>query len=343
VNRKLIVAACLAVTATFAPLGAASAAAVGGGAISVPAPANITEFSSDQVDAAVAADAGTAQAQQVQQDFLDEQARSGVLWDSNEVSAATLDASTDIAFSNNVDTNQVQTAVPEDDAAAEVAIDANMAGDGDGAAADTSLVGSSALEKVAGQVAGSYSGGAVTVQVDGDHLTSAWERYKIKETKTDRDIYYYGHWVTATGKTIGGATPDHYPGAIDIRSRPKTGRRGDFLQMRDYWPKTSGAHCDTSSVGIGILGFSATLPLGNCDGFTPDPDASNILMKNTWSDGACRDSRAEYLDLGMAVDVKPTVSTAVLSDYSYARFETAICDQDASNDPRVIYADPGWS
>lgn len=276
--------------------------------------------------------------------FLEDQARAGVLWDTAEVSAATLGRGTDVAFSNNVSPTSIQSAVVEQSAGhttTELQAIADLV-ESSGAKAQPFRAGSDSLQGVSGQVSGSYDGGALTVQVEGDKLTSAWERYQVREAKDDRKIFYYGHWATAVGKVVDNGY-DHTPGVIDIRSRPKVGRKDDFKNMRNYWPKEAGAQCDDYTVGIGILGFSASLPLGNCEGFVPDPDATNFLMKNVWSAGACRDSRSEYVDLGMAVDIKPTISTAVLSDYSYARFEAAPCDQNAANDVRVIYADPGWS
>ncbi|MBM6398768.1 hypothetical protein [Phycicoccus sonneratiae] len=301
-------------------------------------------FSGAQVVAEAGRDRGQARADAAKRDFLASQARSGVLWDGTEVASATLGRDTDVAYSTNIDLTQVRTALVEQ---ADGEQSSEIQAVGEPKAASTSSAqgfraGSDSLKNVAGQVNGSYSGGALTVQVSGDKLTSAWERYRVKESKTDRNIYYYGHWATAVGKVVSGGN-DHHPGTIDIRSRPKVGHRGDFLQMRNYWPKESGTNCDDYNVSIGILGFSAGLPLGNCEGFTPDPNASDILMKNVWSDGACRDSRSEYADLGMAVDVRTSASTALLSDYSYARFEEAICDQDSGDDIRVIYADPGWS
>jgi hypothetical protein len=286
----------------------------------------------------------SARAAKSKRDFLADQARQGVLWDESEVESASVGPSTDVAYSKNVAVSRVQSALvqqPNGEVTSEIAATADV-DDSTAAAGDAFRAGSDSLQNVSGQVSGSYSGGALTVQVSGDKLTSAWERYQVKEDKADRKIFYYGHWATAVGKVVDGGY-DHNPGVIDIRSRPKVGRKDDFLNMRNYWPKESGAQCSDYSVGIGILGFSAQLPLGNCDGFTPDPDASNFLMKNVWSDGACRDGRAEYVDLGMAVDIKPSISTAVLSDYSYSRFEAAPCDQNADNDVRVIYADPGWS
>lgn len=199
----------------------------------------------------------------------------------------------------------------------EIQVVADMDRAGVVAASTGFRAGADSLKNVTGQVSGSYDGGAVTVKVDGDAVTSYWERYQVKEAKTDRKIFYYGHWATAVGKQVAGDFDDH-PGVIDIRSRPKVGRKDDFMNWRNSWPKESDSDCSSSTVSVGILGFSAGLPLGNCEGFVPEPDATNYQMKNVWSDGACTDGRSEYVDLGMAVDIKPAVSTAVLSDYSYA-------------------------
>jgi hypothetical protein len=272
--------------------------------------------------------------------FLNRQARAGVLWDAADVDAATMDGVT-VAWTDSVDVTAVEAAIvnqPDGDTSTELAAYSEPEETSDGRA--FFRAGSDALSGVTGKI-GPVSAGSLTVTNDGDKITTSWERYQVNENKTDRDQYYYGHWITATGKVISGHVDD-FPGVIDIRSRPKQGRKSDFINMPNYWPKQSGSDCDDYAVGVTIAGFGATLPLGNCNGFTPDPDTSNYLMKNLWSDGACRNSRSEYLDLGMAVDIKPTVSTAVLSDYSYAMFENAVCDQTSSNNIRVIYADPGW-
>ncbi len=201
-------------------------------------------------------------------------------------------------------------------------------------------MGSQGLTAVYGQW-GDVTGGTVQVTVDGFKLVSGWERWRIRESKTDREVYYYGHWGTAYGKSVTGY--DHAPYRVDVRSRPTSGYEARFLNLRNYWPKVSEPSCSSGSIGITALGFGGSLPMQNCAHLSPDPNANTFKMGVAWDAGSCKDQTSEGADLGMVVDVKPD-KLAVLSDYAYARFSTssAVCDMDASNDVRAIYADPGW-
>jgi hypothetical protein len=283
----------------------------------------------------------TAHEKQAQREFLEDSAANGMLYDAAQVNSATTGDVTTV-WSDSVDLDQVLVTVPDVPDADQPVAGLGAIGSNNPSAADQKLarLGSSGLGSVTGQW-GDRDGGTVSVTVDGYKLISGWERYRVRESKTDRDVYYYGHWATAVGKSVTGY--DKAPYVVDVRSRPKSGYRSTFLQLRNYWPKVSQPSCSGGEIGIDVLGFGGSLPLQNCSSLSPDPDPTSITMKVVWSAGTCKDQTVEGADLGMAVDTKPGYN-AILSDYSYARFNdhSTACDVGTSDDIRVIYADPGW-
>jgi len=201
-------------------------------------------------------------------------------------------------------------------------------------------MGSEGLNGVDGQW-GDRDGGVVQVTNQGYKILSGWERWRVRETKADREVFYYGHWVTAYGRYESGW--DTAPYIVEAASRPKEGLRWTFLQLRNYWPKVEQPSCDgTGEISVSVMGFGGSLPLQNCSSLRPDADANAIKMDVVWSAGECKDQTVEGADLGMAVDVDPG-RLAILSDYSYAQFNPVgrPCDSDHSDNIRV-YADPGW-
>lgn len=189
---------------------------------------------------------------------------------------------------------------------------------------------------------GNRSGGVVQVTSQGFKILSGWDRYRVRETKTDREVFYYGHRVTAYGHHE--SMWDDAPYIVEAASRPKRGLRWTFLQLRNYWPKVDEPSCSGGELSVSVLGFGGSLPLQNCSSLWPDADANDIKVDVVWSAGACKDQTVEGADLGMAVDVDPG-RTAILSDYAYAQFSggsSRPCDTESSDNIRVIYADPGW-
>jgi hypothetical protein len=282
--------------------------------------------------------------------LLGQSADNGVLYDAAEVASSVVDDAS-VAWTDNVVIENVVIAGRENldaEAAAEPAGSADDLGLGLEAesspgAADTAVanLGSSQLTGVEGRW-GDHTRGTVQVAVGNYRIISGWERYRVPESKTDRDIYYYGHWITAYGEDVRGSW-DHSPKLLDIRSRPKRGYLKQFMQVRDYWPKVSNPKCSPTgdlSVSVGAVGVS--LPMQNCSSLDPDLDLSTFTSRVVWNAGLCNDNRVEGADLGVVVDVKPG-KVAVLSDYSYAQFSSAgKCDQYAGDNTRVIYSDPGW-
>jgi hypothetical protein len=273
-------------------------------------------------------------------EFMADGANSGVLYDDDEVSSAVV-GDTTVAWSDSVDLSKVIVSPGTTD---DSPIDGIGAiGSNDPNATDVKLteMGSESLGSVSGQW-GNVSGGVVQVTVSGYKLLSGWERWRVRETNSDREVYYYGHWATAVGKSVSG--PDKAPYQIDIRSRPKSGLRSTFLQLRNYYPKTSSPSCGSSgSISVSALGFGGSLPMQNCSSLSPDPDANAIQMKVVWDAGKCKNGTTEGADLALIVDTKPS-KVAILSDYSYARFDTSggTCNIDSGDDVRAIYKDPGW-
>lgn len=274
--------------------------------------------------------------------LLEQSADNGVLYDESEVDSAVV-GDTAVAWNDSVDVENVVVSTSEDSNGEKTVEGLGIEASNGPDAADLAVaeMGSQELVGPTGQW-GDVSGGTVQVTNNGFKIISGWQRYRIRESKIDREVYYYGHWISAFGKSR--TTYDQSPMILDIRSRPKTGLRSTFLQLRNYWPKSEDPSCNSQGdISVSALGFGGSLPLQNCSSLAPDPDSNSITMKVVWSAGVCKDQRVEGADLGMAVDTRPG-KVAVLSDYSYARFSNADapCDTNASNDTRVIYADPGW-
>lgn len=287
----------------------------------------------------------TAATRRAEVEFVAESAAEGLLYDSAEVDSAVVGGVTTV-WSDAVDLSKVVVDRQEDDGADDVVgIGAVAENDPDPTDQTLARMGSSSVSSPYGYLRS--AGGTVQVTVQGFKLISGWERFQLREDAADRNVFYYGHWATAVGKSVTGFDPAPY--VVDVRSRPKVGYRNTFLQLRNYWPKKTEKNCNTEAeIGVNVGLFHATLPMQNCNSLSPDPDANAISMKVVWSAGACKDSTVEGADLAMAVDTVPSAK-GVLSDYSYARFDAAgpvgasKCNINSSNDVRAIYADPGWS
>ena len=269
--------------------------------------------------------------------FLEDSASNGRLYDASEVQAAVV-GDVSVAWPDSVDLSHVATATDPASEAVGLAVVASN----DPSSADQTLarMGSESLIGADGQW-GNRAGGVVQVTSQGFKILSGWDRYRVQETKTDRDVYYYGHWVTAYGHYESGW--DAAPYVVEAASRPKQGLRDTFLQLRNYWPKVDQPSCSGGELSVSVLGFGGSLPLQNCSSLRPDADANAIKVDVVWTAGECKDQTVEGADLGMAVDVDPG-KIAILSDYAYAQFNplSRPCDSDPSDNIRVIYADPGW-
>jgi len=273
----------------------------------------------------------------VEEEFLEDSANNGRLYDASEVEAAVLGDVT-VAWPDSVDISHVVAATDDaSDAVGLAVVAGNHPTSGDQTLA---RMGSESMNDVDGQW-GDRDGGVVQVTSQGYKILSGWERWRVRETKADREVFYYGHWVTAYGHYQSGW--DTAPYIVEAASRPKEGRRGSFLQLRNYWPKVEQPSCSAGEISVSVMGFGGSLPLQNCSSLRPDADANAIKMDVVWNAGECKDQTVEGADLGMAVDVDPG-KLAVLSDYSYAQFNPVArpCDGDHSDNIRVIYADPGW-
>jgi hypothetical protein len=276
------------------------------------------------------------------QNFLKQSADNGQLYDSSEVNSAVV-GKTSVAWSTSVDLSKVVVAKGLEGSSDEGVVGLGAVGSNEPNASDVDLarLGSESLNGIDGQW-GDRDGGVLQVSNDGFKLISGWERWRVREDKPDREIYYYGHWATAIGKYVDGW--DEAPYVVDVRSRPKDGLLWTFWQMRNYWPKVEEPSCSsTGEIGISVQGFSGSLPLQNCSSLVPTPDPNTITMRVVWDAGSCKDQTTEGADLGMAVDTKED-HNAILSDYAYAQFNplSRPCDSVESDNVRVIYKDPGW-
>ena len=208
-------------------------------------------------------DASTTQERAaLESEFLADSAQEGVLYDSLQVESSIVGEMSAV-WSDAVDVEKVFVTQADDPGAESSVVGLGVVEAEDPSADSLSLTsaGSDSLTSVSGQW-GERDGGNVQVTVDGFKLISGWERWRVRESKSDREVYYYGHWATAKGKSLSGI--DLAPYVVDVRSRPKSGRAGDFLQLRNYWPKVESPSCSGGAIGIDILGFGGSLPLQNC-------------------------------------------------------------------------------
>ena len=279
---------------------------------------------------------------QVEKEFIADQAAQGILLDDAQVEAAVVGEGS-YAWSDNVEPQEVQTASDIPDGA-ETAREIGILSDHPETLTTDSYaaMGSSPLTNLSG-VANSW-GGCVTASVGGNNLNSCWDLYRAREGtyNAERDFYYYGRHLIATGDQRDGAV-DEYPMVIDARSRPTSGTADRVATARGYYPFTGSSECSSTSVGVTIAGFGATLPISNCSSVNVTPDGKAI--KTEFSAGGCHDQRTEGLDLGITFAAWADKPRPAYSDYSYARFSNnpaGPCDYDASNDVRVIFTDPGW-
>jgi hypothetical protein len=197
----------------------------------------------------------------VEQAFLQNSANDGRLYDAAEVDTAVI-GDTSVAWPNAVDVSKVITASDSSTGAVGLGVVAsNNPSSGDQTLA---RLGSETLKGAYGQ-RGDPAGGTVEVWNGGFKIVSGWDRWRVKESKTDREIYhyYYGHWTTAYGHYQTGFDPAPY--IVESASRPKQGYRDTFLQLRNYWPKTDTPSCNSSGdLSISVLGFGGSLPMQNC-------------------------------------------------------------------------------
>lgn len=289
-----------------------------------------------------AAKSQSPEERQFEDEFIADQAAQGILLDGAQVDAAVVGDGS-YAWSDNVEPREVQTASDIPDGA-ETARELGIISDHpDTLTTDSyAAMGSSPLTNLSG-VANSW-GGCVTASVGGNNLNSCWDLYRARENtfNPDRDFYYYGRHLIATGDQRDGAV-DEYPMVIDARSRPTEGTAGRVATARAYYPFNGSSECSNTSIGVSIANFGATLPISNCSHVNVTPDGKAI--KTEFSAGGCHDQRTEGLDLGITFAAYADMERPAYSDYSYARFSNnpaGPCDYDASNDIRVIFTDPGW-
>ncbi|MGO4258080.1 hypothetical protein AB4Y76_16385 [Marmoricola sp. RAF53] len=309
------------------------------------APREETSVAADTVtqeELQAAADRPTAGAREAEREFILDQAAQGILLDSADVDAAQV-GDGKYAWSSNVEPRTVEvahSAEGSDQTDTEIGTITELADDL--ATDEFPVMGSSALTSLSG-VASSW-GGCISASYGGNHLSSCWSLYRAKEPtyNPDRDFYYYGRYVTATGHQRD-AVVDEYPMLIDIRSRPTEGTSDRVLTARGYYPFTGASSCGSTSVGVTIAGFGATLPVSNCKSTTVTPNGKAIKVE--FSAGNCHDSRSEGVDLGITFASDARKARPAYSDYNYARFSNnkfGPCDTQIADDDRVIFTDPGW-
>ncbi|TGN62873.1 hypothetical protein EXE59_02120 [Nocardioides eburneiflavus] len=273
-------------------------------------------------------------AKDVEDAFILEQSRQGNAVDAASLSTAEVDGAV-VVWEDGVDVTALQTATTEaesgptvemavESAPADLAPASKVSGNGLG------------VEAMTGRSGGSWNGGyCTTTVVSSQTLTQCFERLEIVNDGTStRQTYFYNRWATATGQAVDWST-DWKPRKIDIQSRPWAGKRGDFATLLNYWPKSGQNTCSTNSFSVGVGNFSATVPVWNCEGITPEPNATNIKMGVIWSGGAVFDQRSEGADFAMAMTTfnKP----APMGDYGYAKF----CKNTDANCEGVLRKD-GW-
>jgi len=276
----------------------------------------------------------TKKVKKVEEAFILDQARQGNPIDSASLNSAEVDGAV-VVWEDGVDVTAVDTATTQAESGptVEMAVESVPAPETTGAKVSGNGLG---VEAMTGRSGGSWDGGyCTTTVVSSQTLTQCFERLEIINDGTStRRTFFYNRWATATGDEVDWAS-DWKPRKIDIQSRPWAGKRGDFATLLNYWPKASQNTCSTNSFSVSVGNFGATIPVWNCEGITPEPNATDIKMGVIWSGGAVFDQRSEGADFAMSMTTFN--KAAPMGDYGYAKF----CKGTDANCEGVLRKD-GW-
>jgi hypothetical protein len=194
------------------------------------------------------------------------------------------------------------------------------------------------LTAVAGVRGGSRTSGycVTTRSSTGNSLTSCYEKYRLTYATSTRDFYYYNRWATATGTTAN--LVNWTTTRIDIRSRPWSGQANQVATLNDYWPRAGQNLCTASgSLGYSFQGFSASVPIQDCEDITPTPDATAKSMTVIYDQGAVFSGRSHGTEFGLTYATFKGKNPAY-ADYNYAKY----CRGTYLNCDGVLRKDNGW-
>ncbi len=177
---------------------------------------------------------------------------------------------------------------------------------------------------------GTYLGGnCVSTTTTGGTATNCWQKYKIAQSTSTRDQFYYGRWATAT------ATGGYTPTLIDLRSRPWAGSTA-VASLADYWPRAGQKLCTSSgSIGFSSSGFSVTVPIQDCTEVSPAPNGTEMGVR--YDQGAIFSGTSHGTEFGMVVNAfKGRVPS--MADYTYVKF----CYHTYASCAGNLRKDSGW-
>lgn len=247
-------------------------------------------------------------------DFLEEQARRGRNLDLDEIRSAaiTTDAGeVQIVWEQAVGVTAVGVSESED--ARGLGVSLAETGEGESASAAPPGMGMAAFNNVRN---GTRVGGTCTsVSANGNRATSCYEKWKLAPSN-GLDRWAYDRW--GTGVPAGGWKPTE----VTLRSRPWSGTLSRLRQFNDYWPRGGGNVCPGGNpvASIGYGGFSASIPISQCQVTTVDPNASAFSMMSKWlSPSIVSSTTAKSSDFAVILSTTQG-QTLTMADYIWTSY-----------------------
>ena len=150
----------------------------------------------------------------------------------------------------------------------------------------------------------------------GHQVTSCYEKWKVNEGSSTRDLWVYNRWGTAKARGDG-IIHQYSVKELTLRSKPWSGTKSRVAGLRDYWPSTSSEVCPGGqpSLSFSVGAFSATMGQ-NCNHHDTFADANSFELQTSWKGQA--DSTVGT-DGGIALETWAG-ETLVMADYFWATF-----------------------
>ena len=174
----------------------------------------------------------------------------------------------------------------------------------------------------------------------GHQVTSCYEKWKVNEGSSTRDMWVYNRWGTAKARGDG-YIHQYSIKELTLRSKPWSGTKSRVANLVD-WPSTSSEVCPggQGSLTISAGAFSATMGQ-NCNQHDTFANANTFELQTTWEGDA---PTTVGTDGAIALETWAG-ETLVMADYFWAKFADSYVDIFATQhvDYDYLYAyDSGW-
>jgi hypothetical protein len=175
----------------------------------------------------------------------------------------------------------------------------------------------------------------------GHQVTSCYEKWKVNEGSSTRDMWVYNRWGTAKARGDG-YIHQYSIKELTLRSKPWSGTKSRVANLVDYWPSTPGEVCPggQASLSIGVGVFSAKMGQ-HCNHHDTFANANTFELQTTWTGNA---PTTIGTDGAIALETWAG-ETLVMADYFWAKFVDSYADFFATQhvDYDYLFAyDSGW-